>query len=142
MNRILAALLALVVCNICSATIQESTSPSGEYTARAEVAGADVSPSFRFRVRLAFSDSRTKNVQTVYTGVSGREWAICWAEKDSLVLFTTDNSDESHPEVFKREGAEFKVRAPTSRELELGRAALLASFPPSNKPNKAQEPTR
>lgn len=113
---------------VCSAAqSEEQTAPSGEFLVRADVPVTEVSPSFRFRVRLVFVDLGSKKEFPVFTGASD-QWAIAWAPGNVLVLFATKNEDEVPVHAFEMHGGKPVERDATDAEKKIARQAYERKY--------------
>jgi hypothetical protein len=95
------------------------TSPSGRIIARAGIAGAEASPSVRFRLRLVFETATKEDLGEVWTGLRHR-WAVTWSDDDVFLVCGINEEADGNPMEFSAENFTGKGkgahRAPTSSE--------------------------
>jgi hypothetical protein len=144
------SILAAVIC--LAARAQSSPgeyatfmSPSGQLVARAGIAGAEASPSTRFRVRFVFETATKKALGEIWTGYA-HHWAATWSDDDVFLVCGINEETDGLPFEFgvidftkKGDGR----REPTASE----RAKVLAEYQrkyahEKKEPNQSPEPTR
>lgn len=95
-------------------------SPSGVFSARAEISGNEAGPTRRYCVRLGIEDIKTKRWLTFQTGASDvQKWAVAWSPSDSLVLYSSDIGTLA----YDVKDGQILERTPDADELEVGRKA-------------------
>lgn len=102
------------------------TSPSGQMVAKAGIAGAEASPSTRFRVRVVLETSAGKPRGEVWTGFV-RHWAATWSDDDVFLICGINEETKGEPfefEVLDFSKKEVAHRQPTASE----RAKVLGEY--------------
>jgi hypothetical protein len=126
--KTVAFLTVIVLVLTCSAMqLEEQVAPSGKFLVRADVPTDEVTPTYRFRVRLVFVEVKAKSEFQVLTGAS-REWAIAWAPNDVLVLFATENEDAVAVHAFDLHEGKVVERAASDVEKEIARGAYEKKY--------------
>lgn len=111
-------ILGLLAAAGYAAPPEQKAAPSGGILLRADVPTAEVSPSFRLRVRLVFVELESAREHELFTGASG-DWAIVWAPGDVLLLFATKNEDGDPVHAFEVRKGKVTQRRPSGAEMRL-----------------------
>jgi hypothetical protein len=120
-------------------------SPSGRVIAKVGIAGAEASPSTRFRIRLVFDTITKERIGEVWTGLR-QHWAATWFGDDVFVVCGINEEADGNPMEFY--GYDFSAKGkgggkvPTAAEREAVMLEYRRKYPGhAARPNQLPEPT-
>ncbi len=117
-------LLCLLIAG-CSRPPAPLVSPSGAFSARAEISGNEAGPTRRLCVRLRVTDIPAKREITFQTGASDvQKWAVGWSPSNSLVLYSSDVGTMA----YDIKNGQIAERMPDATEQEVARKAYEQKY--------------